>query len=214
MKRFWSLLTVSALLMTVLLCGCGEEEPKTATITRGDASDIRSTTTTTFATTTTEKPTASTTVKTDATGGTVKPTTTKPTTKPSVVVDSGESEVGTAIAELAVSLIGSPYQRGGTGPAAFDNPGFVTYCYKQSGLTVSRTLSSVMSFGVAASAEALQPGDILLFCENESGNPTFAGIYIGGSRFVACKNADSGTVDIALNNTYWLPRLIAVRRAG
>ena len=63
-------------------------------------------------------------------------------------------------------------------------------------------------------SRVLQPGDILLFCEDGTGNPTFTGIYIGNSRFVACKNKDSGTMEQALNNTYWLPRLIAARRAG
>ncbi len=139
--------------------------------------------------------------------------TTVPTTRPSVA-DGETSAGGAAIAELAVSLIGSPYTKGGTGPDAFDNPGFITYCYKQSGHTVSRTLSAVLNFGVEAPLDALQAGDILLFCEDESGKPTFAAIYIGGNRFVACKNPTSGTVEQALNNTYWLPRLIAARRAG
>lgn len=210
MKRTLSVLLCAAALMTLLLCGCSDKEPTITDITRGTGDGGTTTATTTVATdpsaegtTPSSTPTVS---KTDKT--------TQPTTRPTVVTDEGSSEVGTAIAQRAVALVGSPYQSGGTGPDAFDNPGFVTYCYKQSGYTVSRTLSSVLSFGTEAPTDALQPGDILLFCENDTGKPTFAGIYIGNSRFVACKNPNSGTVEQALSNSYWLPRLIAARRAG
>ncbi len=216
MKRILACTLCLAALMTLLLCGCGSpDEPEITTITRAPAADGQTTTTT--ATTTTAAPSTEAAAPTSTTGTqTTKPTTTTtvPSTAPTVVTDGGSNEVGTAVAELAVSLVGAPYLGGGTGPDAFDNPGFVTYCYKQCGYTVSRTLSAVLNFGTEAPTDSLQPGDILLFCEDGTGNPTFTGIYIGNSRFVACKNKDSGTMEQALNNTYWLPRLIAARRAG
>lgn len=210
MKRTLTIPLCAAALMTLLLCGCSTKEPAITNVTRGTGDGGNTAVTTTVAT----GPSAEGSVPTSAPSGgkTDKPT--QPTARPTVVTDGGSNKVGTAIAQCAVDLIGSPYQSGGNGPAAFDNPGFVTYCYKQSGYTVSRTLSSVLSFGVEAPTDALQPGDILLFCENDTGKPTFAGIYIGNSRFVACKNKASGTMEQALSNSYWLPRLIAARRAG
>lgn len=213
MKRTLTVLLCAAALMT-LLCGCSDKEATITDITRGTGDGGTTAATTTVTTDPSAEGTApSSAPSASRTDKTTQPTT-QPTTRPTVVTDGGSSEVGIAIAQRAVELVGSPYQSGGTGPDAFDNPGFVTYCYKQSGYTVSRTLSSVLSFGVEAPTDALQPGDILLFCENDTGKPTFTGIYIGNSRFVACKNPNSGTVDQALSNSYWLPRLIAARRAG
>ena len=210
MKRTLTILLCAAALMTLLLCGCSDKEPTITSITRGTGAGGQTVTTTTVAT----DPSAEGSVPTSAPSAGKTTKATQPTARPTVVTDGDSSEVGTAIAQRAVDLIGSPYTAGGTGPAAFDNPGFVAYCYKESGYTVSRTLSSVLSFGAEAPTDALQPGDILLFCENGTGKPTFAGIYIGNSRFVACKNKESGTTEQALNNSYWLPRLIAARRAG
>lgn len=222
MKQLLTVFLCAAALATVL-CGCGTEEPTITGITRGTGEGAATVTTASAATTdtasanttaTAASTTATVSTTTEPTAPSATTTATQPTPRPTVPDDSHGSDIGTAIAQCAVECIGSPYRSGGTGPDAFDNPGFVTYCYKQSGLTVSRTLSAVLSFGVEAPTDALQPGDILLFCEDDTGNPTFAGIYIGNSRFVACKNPDSGTVEQALNNAYWLPRLIAARRAA
>ena len=197
-----ALLLCAAALMALLLCGCSDKEPTITDITRGTGNGGVTATTTTV----TAVPSAE---------GTLSPSggNTSTTVKPTVADNGTDNTIGTAIARCAVDLIGSPYAAGGTGPASFDNPGFITYCYKQSGYTVSRTLTSVLSFGTEAPTDALQAGDILLFCEDGTNKPTFAGIYIGNDRFVACKNKDSGTVEQTLNNTYWLPRLIAARRA-
>ncbi len=229
MKRTVTILLCVAL-MLVCLCACGsnEEEPPITSITRDPADSETVTTTTTTTTTDADKGTDATTPSstvvapssTESTGTTATTTTpstavpTTPTSRPTVTVGGDTSETGAAIAQTAVDLIGSPFRFGGNGPESFDNPGFVAYCYKQHGYTVSRTLSAALSFGVEAPTDALQAGDLLLFCEDGSGNPTFAGIYIGGGRFVACKNPASGTVDQPLSNTYWLPLLVAARRIG
>ncbi len=221
MKRIVTGLLCAASLMTVLLCGCGdtEESPVTA-LTRDPGRTLATTTTTTVAVPDTADTTTA--PQATATAPMARPTTptvstdTVPTTRPTAsvtVTDTDSSAVGTAIAECAASLVGTPFVAGGNSTAGFDNPSFVAYCYRQSGYTVPRALKSMLTFGTEASTDALQAGDLLLFCEDDTGTPTFAGIYIGGGRFVACKNKDSGTVEQALNNTYWLPRLIAARRA-
>lgn len=218
MKRILTGLFCTAALMTALLCACGEsEETPITALTRGTGKTAATTTTTIVSTTAAEpsadSPTASTAAR--PTTPTVD-STTAPTTRPTAnvtITDTGSSVTGTQIAECAVSLIGTPYVAGGNSSDGFDNPSFVSYCYRQSGLNLPRALKSMLTFGSEASTDALQAGDLLLFCEDGTGAPTFAGIYIGGGRFVTCKNKDSGTVEQALNNTYWLPRLIAARRA-
>ena len=193
------------LLLAVALCACGAESgEELAVVTRGSMSySLQSTT----------EPSKMTLQTTDN----AQPTTTGSTTKPSipsVATDGETSVVGNRIAETAVSLIGTPYKSGANGPDAFDNPNFVSYCYKQAGYTLPRRAAAMASFGAEAPLTALRPGDLLLFCNEIGGEIQFVGIYIGDNQFVACNNPESPTKAQKLDKNYWLPRLVAARRAA
>jgi cell wall-associated NlpC family hydrolase len=139
--------------------------------------------------------------------------TTTTTTLPSVVIgESGSTETGKAIAELAVSLIGTPFEFGADGPDAFDNPSFVVYCYKQFGYSVPRKASGMAFYGEDVPPDELQVGDILVFCNEIGGDPDFCGIYIGDEQFVSCNNPGSPTKAQKLSASYWSERFIAARR--
>ena len=207
MKRFcaWML----CLLLLFCVCGCGSEEvPEITVITKGSVShSLHTTTTTTTAATTT----TTTLLPNQTTASAGQSTAT--TTLPSISTDGESTAVGNAIAQTAISLIGTPFETGANGPDAFDNPGFVAYCYKQSGFSVARRASAMLNFGEEASPDALQPGDLLLFCNDIGGEAQFVGIYIGDDQFVACNNPGSLTKAQKIDNKYWLPRLLAARRA-
>lgn len=205
MKKIFSVCLCLLLVLTVL-CACGSQGDRDITvITKASVSYSLQTTTTTVPPTTTP-PTGAGTVPSGQSG--------TPTTLPTVATDGVTTKVGNAIAQTAISLIGTPYQSGGTGPDAFDNPGFVSYCYKQAGYSVTRRASAMLNFGVEAPLSALQPGDILLFCNEIGGEAQFVGIYIGGDQFVACNNPESPTKAQKLDKKYWLPRLLTARRAA
>ncbi len=202
-NRSLSMLVCLCLLLTIVLCACEEDlSPTLITKAPGDIAVPTTTTTTTIATTTTD---LFDTGDTDTTGTTA--------TKPSIG-DSEEvgSESGKAIAELAISLIGTPYKTGGNGPDGFDNPSFVVYCYKQNGYTVPRQASAMALYGEDVPPDELQVGDILVFANEIGGNPDFCGIYIGDEQFVSCNNPDSPTKSQKLDNSYWGPRFVAARR--
>ncbi len=201
-------LCLCLLLLTVALCGCSpDDDGEITTITKASVSYSLHTTTTTAPTT------LSTTCNHETSPGQTAASAT-PTTLPTVAADGKTSEVGNAVAQTAISLIGTPFESGATGPDSFDNPGFVSYCYKQAGYSVTRRVSAMLSFGVEAPLSALQPGDILIFCNEIGGDAQFVGIYIGGDRFVACNNPETPTKTQKLDNTYWLPRLLTARRAA
>lgn len=206
MKRILAL-CVCFLLLTVALCGCSSDDGEVTVITKASVSYSLHTTTTTVPTTATTTYNHDTSPKQTAASGT-------PTTLPTVAADGETSDVGNAIAQTAISLIGTPFESGATGPDSFDNPGFVAYCYKRAGYTVTRRASAMVSFGVEAPLSALQPGDILIFCNEIGGDAQFVGIYIGGDQFVACNNPETPTKAQKLDNTYWLPRLLTARRAA
>ncbi len=206
MKRIGCILV--ALFVLLGLCGCQSEEPSDITvITKGSVSHSLQTTTTTTATTTTTTAGLAPNQTTGSGGSTAS------TTLPTIATDGDTTEVGNTIAQTAISLIGTPFESNAGGPDAFDNPGFVAYCYKQAGFSVPRRASAMASFGKEASLDALQPGDLLLFCNDIGGEAQFVGIYIGDDQFVACNNPGSLTKAQKIDNKYWLPRLLAARRA-
>ncbi|MBR2337869.1 MAG: C40 family peptidase [Clostridia bacterium] len=199
------------LLLTVLLCAC-DSAPAPTVITKAPENVVirtDPTTTTTTTTTTTVANDGATTPSSDSNSTAGGSTT---TTAPVIIDGEGSTEKGKAIAELAVSLIGTPFKNGANGPDAFDNPSFVVYCYKQNGYTVPRKASSMAEYGQEVPADQLQVGDILVFCNNIGGKPDFCGIYIGNKQFVSCNNPNSPTKIQKLSLSYWTERFITARR--
>lgn len=202
---------ILCLLSTVLLCACGEG-PAPTVITKDQQNVVIRTdpTTTTTTTTTTHAFSDSTTIASGTDASTDSSTTT--TTATVVIGGEGSTEKGKAIAELAVSLIGTPFKNGANGPDAFDNPSFVVYCYKQNGYNVPRKASSMATYGQEVPADQLQVGDILVFCNQIGGKPDFCGIYVGNNQFVSCNNPETPTRIQKLNISYWKDRFITARR--
>jgi len=75
----------------------------------------------------------------------------------------------TAVVEKAVALVGAaPYKYGASvlydAPNAFDCSSFVSYLYKEAGVSVPRVTVDQYVWGTEISKEELQPGDIV-FCD-------------------------------------------------
>ena len=200
------------LALTVLclpLCACSDT-PSATVITKSQVNRPTQTITTTSQTTATTGNAVSSgnTVSGQSTTGS-----TGTTTRPSIGTNEGNSKTGDAIATTAISLIGKPFQVGGAGPDAFDNPSFVKYCYKQNGHTVDgRNALQIAEYGLDVNPEEIQPGDILAFCNDLGGAIGFVGIYIGNNQFVASTNPETGVKVLELNSDYWAQRFITARR--
>lgn len=202
--RLFALLT--ALVLLVSLSACSGDSPEATVITKDQVNKPTVTTTTTTAATTG----SSGAVQNDP--STTVTSQTGTTTLPSIGTEAGNSETGDAIAQLAISLIDTPYENGGSGPDAFDNPGFVMYCYKQSGYTVPRKATQIINYGLDVNPEEIQPGDILVFCNEIGEDAGFVAIYIGDDQFVASTNPTSGTKVHKLDSSYWAQRFLSARR--
>lgn len=111
------------------------------------------------------------------------------------VVVSGNSELGNAIANKALTRVGYMYVWGGCHSSSeiknpnwtkFDCSGLVNWAYYQSGVDIgAQTTKSLSKMGKKINFSELQPGDILLY----SSDGTYNGIhhvtiYIGGGRVV------------------------------
>ena len=105
----------------------------------------------------------------------------------------GDSAVGNAIAQKALTRLGCRYWWGANGPNYFDCSGLVHWAYNQAGVSLGRTTAAgYAGSGKAISRSELQPGDVITF--SYGSGVAHIGIYIGGGSFVHASGEGSGTV--------------------
>ena len=105
----------------------------------------------------------------------------------------GDSAVGNAIAQKALTRLGCRYWWGANGPNYFDCSGLVYWAYNQAGVSLGRTTAAgYAGSGKAISRSELQPGDVITF--SYGSGVAHIGINIGGGSFVHASGEGSGTV--------------------
>lgn len=121
------------------------------------------------------------------------------------------SKMGSAIAELALSMVGVPYRYGGADPQeGFDCSGLVHYAYASNGLSVPRT--SRGQFDAARKiplADAVE-GDLVFFRDQEK--LSHVGIYLGDGRFVHAPSSGDSVSVAKIDAPYYQSNLVAVGR--
>ncbi|EHR49757.1 cell wall-associated hydrolase, invasion-associated protein [Saccharomonospora marina XMU15] len=85
-----------------------------------------------------------------------------------------------AAVDAALSVRGSPYVWGATGPDSFDCSGLTQWAYAQAGISIPRTSSSQSTYGTPVSRSQLQPGDLVFYYSPVS----HVGIYLGDGMMV------------------------------
>jgi len=121
------------------------------------------------------------------------------------------NEVGTAIARLAMSQIGTPYHYGGTNPAqGFDCSGLVFYTYTQAGYDVPRTSQEQFRVTRKISLGEANPGDLMFF--QDQTKLSHVGIYLGDGRFVHAPSSGQSVAVADLGLPYYRERLVAIGR--
>lgn len=131
---------------------------------------------------------------------------------PSVSVNT--SAKGNAIAQKALSRVGSRYQRGAAHSLAsvknknqrrFDCSGLVNWSCYQAGHKIGiRTSSSLRRVGHSVSKKNMKAGDIVLFAHH-------AGIYVGHGKMVHAPGTGRRVTVVKMSG-YWSRRLQSVRR--
>jgi peptidoglycan hydrolase CwlO-like protein len=103
---------------------------------------------------------------------------------------SGGPVSGMSIAFFSQQFIGQPYLWGGTRPykagdytSGFDCSGLVQYCYKQFGISITRTCATQIQYdGRFINKDDLVAGDLIYFGTWD--NPHHVGMYIGSGNFI------------------------------
>lgn len=118
---------------------------------------------------------------------------------------------GAAIAALAVSLVGAPYEFGGADAAGFDCSGLVRYVHERAGFSIPRTAREQQRAARPVAADELAPGDLVFF-RIQSRRVDHVGIYTGAGQFVHAPRA-GGTVEYAdLSGGYYRRRFVSAGR--
>jgi cell wall-associated NlpC family hydrolase len=122
-----------------------------------------------------------------------------------------------SVVETAISVLGVPYQWGGTAENGFDCSGLIQYAYGVHGIRLPRRAGDQAHAGaeVTPVLDALRPGDILLFSSRPGAGVTHVGLYAGEGKFI---HSGSSGVKISLldphdpDGSYWMTRWVGVRR--
>jgi cell wall-associated NlpC family hydrolase len=108
---------------------------------------------------------------------------------------------------FALSLLDTPYARGGRGPATgFDCSGLVSHVFQQAaGLKVRGSAAQIGQMSRPIERAQLQPGDLVFF-NTEGTRHSHVGVYVGDDRFVHASNPRTGVRIDRLSSRYYAQR--------
>lgn len=79
-----------------------------------------------------------------------------------------------AVVNIGLRYVGTPYQYGGTTPAGFDCSGFTAYVFAQVGIALPHSVSGQAAMGTRISRAEAVPGDLVVLNDH-----SHIGIYMG-----------------------------------
>ena len=110
----------------------------------------------------------------------------------------------------------TPYRYGGTDRGGMDCSGLVYTSFKEAlSVSIPRSAAGLYTWAETISADKLQPGDLVFFKTDRSGNVTHVGIYAGDKRFIHSASAgpQTGVMYSALDERYWARTFCGAGRA-
>ena len=121
------------------------------------------------------------------------------------------------LCDLAKSLLGRDYHRGGKNPeTGFDPGGFVYYCLNAVGVKVrhktSKGYSENDSWERVDSIKELEPGDLCFFMTPGNENVNCVGIYLGDGKMIYPSSGEGEVIVNKITSKYWKEAFVFARR--
>jgi cell wall-associated NlpC family hydrolase len=122
-----------------------------------------------------------------------------------------ELSLGSAVAELAMDMVGARYRYGGETPnEGFDCSGLVFYAYTQAGFRVPRTSREQFRAAHKIGLDEAGPGDLMFF--QDQAKLSHVAIYLGDRQFVHAPANGQRVAVASLDSSYYQQHLVAVGR--
>ncbi|HAM81787.1 NlpC/P60 family protein [Ornithinibacillus bavariensis] len=121
-------------------------------------------------------------------------------------LSSGASvtKAGSNAAQIAINAgyphLGTPYVWAGKGPGGFDCSGFVSWAYRQAGISLPSSTAAMQNSGTKVSYSDIRPGDLVFF--NTYKTNGHVGIYVGNGKFIGAQNS-TGLAVADMTSGYW-----------
>lgn len=112
----------------------------------------------------------------------------------------------------AMSLVDTPYRRGGNTPdTGFDCSGLIGYVFRNAaGLAMPRTVTGLSAVGRGVPRGDVRGADLVFF--DAAGPLSHAGIYVGAGRFVHAPSSGGRVRLDHIEARYWSARFATARR--
>lgn len=123
---------------------------------------------------------------------------------------SSTYDLGVQIANFALQYVGYPYVYGGNSlTGGVDCSGFAQQVYLNFGYSITRTAQAQAGDGTPVSIDALQPGDLVFYADDD-GSIGHVVIYAGNGQVVHASNPSSGIIvsDLYYRTPVWAVRII------
>ncbi|PEK99730.1 hypothetical protein CN601_22945 [Bacillus sp. AFS017336] len=106
-----------------------------------------------------------------------------------------------------------PYVWGGATPSGFDCSGFISYVFKEFGVSLPRTNVAGYWYNNSnlKTVNNAQPGDLIVFKDTYTYGPSHMGIMINNTEFIHASSSSGVTIS-NVNNTYWDQHFLGFKR--
>jgi murein DD-endopeptidase len=118
--------------------------------------------------------------------------------------------IGEQVADIALSMVGTPYRYGGSTPDGFDCSGLVYYAYHAVGKAVPRTARAQIQAAERIDHGIIRKGDLVYF--EGMWKRGHVGIYVGEQRFVHAPSSGKHVRVDYLNYGYYARQVARIGR--
>ncbi len=114
-------------------------------------------------------------------------------------------------ADIAISMLGRPYLRGGNTPQGFDCSGLVQFSYAKLDFSIPRDTRGLLDTSYAIATSELGTGDLVFF-HVEDKPYSHVGLYLRDGRFIHAPSSGGAVRIESLSLPYWAKHFGAARR--